>query len=111
MLAGLVVAAESARHWSQAAGVAKRLADMPVATVADGPLVADVPAAATDTRSTSRSLGPLSLGAGHVTPLRVSFQPPPGGADASVTDLSFMPRYRPRGHRHAALVCELELRP
>ena len=96
MLAGLVVAAESARRWAQAAGAAKRLSEMAPATVVDGPLVAN--AAGGGFRhplDVEDAFGPISLGTGRMTPLLVSLQPSPGGADASVTDLSFMPPYRP----------------
>jgi tetratricopeptide (TPR) repeat protein len=41
------------------------------------------------------ALAPLSTGVGRFAPLHINLQPEPGGAGGSVTDVSFIPLFRP----------------
>jgi tetratricopeptide (TPR) repeat protein len=95
-LAPLVEYLETAHRFAEAAGVAARLPSLPLAPANGTALYPYVPAGTADhPLQKEDAFGPISLGNARLTPLTVSLQPAPGGADASVQDYSFIPAFRP----------------
>jgi tetratricopeptide (TPR) repeat protein len=92
----LTIAEESAHEFGRAEWTALELAERGPGAYPAGPPFFPIPNFEEVSETTGRDpLGPQSLGTDTHAPLAVSLQPGPGGADASVNDVSFIPVFRP----------------
>jgi cellulose synthase operon protein C len=88
---------ERSHKFSLAADQATTLADQPL--ILGRGLYPDVPAAivssSLDPISAEDFSAPFSIGTDELTPVTLQVGPPPGGAGGIVSDLAFIPTYRP----------------
>jgi tetratricopeptide (TPR) repeat protein/Zn-dependent protease len=91
----LTIAEEAAHEFEWAEWTALELAERGPGAYPAGPPFFPIPNFEEVSEATGRDpLGPQSLGTDTHAPLAVSLQPSPGGADASVNDVSFIPVFR-----------------
>jgi cellulose synthase operon protein C len=91
----LTIAEEAAHEFGRAEWTALELAERGPGAYPAGPPFFPIPNFEEVYETTGRDpLGPQSLGTDTYAPLAVSLQPSPGGADASVNDVSFIPVFR-----------------
>jgi cellulose synthase operon protein C len=91
----LTIAEEAAHEFGEAEWTALELAERGPGAYPVGPPFFPIPNFEEVSETTGRDpLGPQSLGTDTHAPLAVSLQPGPGGADASVNDVSFIPVFR-----------------
>lgn len=91
----LTTAEEAAHEFGRAESTARQLADRGPAAYPAGPPLFAVPGGDLVSETAGQDpLGPQSLGTDTYVPFTVTLQPSPGGADASVEDVSFIPVFR-----------------
>ena len=92
----LTTAEEAAHEFGRAeSSTARQLADRGPAVYPAGPPLFAVPGGDLVSETAGQDpLGPQSLGTDTYAPFTVTLQPSPGGADASVGDVSFIPVFR-----------------